>query len=150
MPDSEPGQVNPYESPRSEPVSHLVSSRVSFCKASATFVVGEREKHAVAVHISLWSGEEVYTVDDVEVLRRREVVSWGGRRFTVGQNERHEVEIRAAAFPLSRCRALVDGRVYIPGLFSPLHLLFETLVVIVGAGAVGALIALCIQWACRR
>jgi hypothetical protein len=132
---------NPYSTPQAAGSARAEASSVDIFTASGAFEVGKEEKHDVRITWSLWSGEEVYVVDDVEVLRLRKHGLWGARTFEVGEREKHQIEVRFRALPFTVVEVYVDGKRRIGNLFPRLGLLLWT---IAAAGAIP--IGLTIAW----
>jgi hypothetical protein len=100
MPDDD---ANPYRPPQSK--SDCESRGWFRWEQDATFTVGTREVHEITMSASLWSGRETYSVDGQVVLSTKK--PWGRRRFRVGKEETHEVEV--VVTPTAAVRVFVDG-----------------------------------------
>jgi len=125
------GPENPYESPTSGAGGRGDDAAVDLFTASSRFEVGEKERHAICVTWSIWSGEEVYEIDDVEVARLRSFEVSGAREFDVGEAEKHHVEIRFRSLPFNVVEVYVDGKRHIRNLFPRLSLMIWTLAAVV-------------------
>ena len=89
-----------------------------------SFEVGNEEKHAIEMECSLL-GKETYCVDGKEVLTLRSAAMRAERKFSVGENEKHEVAIvvdmmpswKSWLFPTDwKAQVFVDGELYIDDL----------------------------------
>lgn len=129
MPDTE--QQNPYRSPEAPAQSRSEASTVDIFTATSAFEVGDEEKHDVRVTWSIWSGEEVYVIDDVEVARMRSFEVSGVREFDVGEEEKHKIEIRFRSLPFNVVEVFVDGKRHIRNLFPRLSFLIWTLAAVI-------------------
>jgi hypothetical protein len=136
-----PHSENPYATPQATGSSRAEASSVDVFTASGAFEVGNEERHDVRVTWSLWSGEEVYVVDNVEVMRLRKHGLWGARTLEVGEREKHLVEIRFRALPFTVVEVYIDGKRRIRNLFPRLGL---TLWTMAAAGAIP--LGLTIAW----
>lgn len=109
--------VNPYTPPK-------CSDRKARPPSCAAFEVGESERHLVEIFLSLW-GTEVYTVDDVEVLRLTSMSMRAVREFEVGESEKHSVEVKVDMLPSWKsfispywiAEVYVDGELVVDELF---------------------------------
>jgi hypothetical protein len=141
MPSSLSPTENPYSTPQATDNSRAEASSVDIFTASGAFEVGNKEKHDVRITWSLWSGEEIYLVDNVEVMRLRKHGLWGARTFAVGEQEKHRIEIRFRALPFTVVEVYVDGKRRVGNLFPRLGVLLWTI-----AAAAAVPIGLTIAW----
>jgi hypothetical protein len=134
MPDDESRtpRENPYLSPKTGGGKGGQASAVDIFTATSAFEVGDQERHDVRITWSLWSGEEIYEVDDVEVLRMRSFDFSGARKLEVGDAEKHTVEVRFRSFPFNIVQVHVDGQRRIRNLFPQLSLLIWTMAAVIG------------------
>ncbi|MCA9204465.1 MAG: hypothetical protein KDA59_15535 [Planctomycetales bacterium] len=113
-----PSSVNPYAAPSDATQRKRPPVR-------ARFDVGKDERHTVEICLSIWTCEEVYVVDDIEVMRITSVAFRANRRFEVGEDEKHEVEVRVDMFPSAQAlispmwiaEVYVDGKLQVEELF---------------------------------
>lgn len=134
MPDdaSRPLSDNPYLSPQTPAGKDGQASAVDIFTAASVFEVGNEEKHDVRITWSIWSGEEIYEVDDVEVLRLRSFDFAGARKLEVGEAEKHTVEVRFRSLPFNVVEVHIDGQRRIRNLFPKLSLLIWTMAAVIG------------------
>jgi hypothetical protein len=126
-----PERENPYRSPQASGKSGQASA-VDIFTATSAFEVGENEKHDVRVTWAVWSGEEVYEVDNCEVLRLRSFDVAGARSLEVGDAEKHTVEVRFRSLPFNVVEVHIDGQRRIRNLFPRLSLLLWTIAAVIG------------------
>lgn len=143
MPDNESRapRDNPYLPPKTGGGKGGQASAVDIFTASSVFEVGQNEKHDVRVTWSLWSGEEIYEVDDVEVLRMRSFDWSGARKLDVGDQEKHQIEVRFRSLPFNIVEVHIDGKRQIRNLFPRLSLMLWTM-----AAAIGLPTGLLVAW----
>ena len=134
MPEDAPRtpRDNPYLSPQSAGDKRNQASVVDIFTATSAFEVGDTEKHDVRITWSLWSGEEVYEVDNREVLRLRSFDFAGARKLEVGDEEKHTVEVRFRSLPFNVVEVHIDGERRIRNLFPRLSLLLWTIAAVIG------------------
>jgi hypothetical protein len=133
MDDSDPTpRENPYRSPNAASGKGGQASAVDIFTATSAFEVGEREKHDVRVTWAVWSGEEIYEIDDREVLRLRSFEFAGARKLEVGEEEKHTVEVRFRSLPFNVVEVHIDGQRRIRNLFPRLSLLLWTIAAVIG------------------
>src|SRR5690349_8999471 len=101
---------NPYLTPKTGGGKDGQASAVDIFSASSVFEVGQEEKHDVRITWSLWSGEEIYEVDDVEVLRMRSFDWSGARTLEVGDQEKHQIVVRFRSLPFNIVEVHIDGK----------------------------------------
>jgi hypothetical protein len=130
--DRSDSSENPYLSPKTSAGKGAQASAVDIFTASSAFEVGQQEKHDVRITWSLWSGEEIYEVDDREVLRMRSFDFSGVRTLEVGDQEKHTVEVRFRSFPFNVVEVHIDGQRRIRNLFPRLSLLIWTMAAVIG------------------
>ncbi len=123
---------NPYLTPKSGGGKDGETSAVDIFTATSVFEVGTAEKHEVRVTWSLWSGEEIYHVDDAEVLRMRSFDVSGARKLEVGNDEKHTIEVRFRSLPFNVVEVHIDGVRQIRNLFPRLSLLIWTMAAVIG------------------
>lgn len=131
MPTPDPKDANPYRSPKASLTAKGDASSVDIFTATSAFEVGEKEKHEIRITWSIWSGEEIYEVDNEEVKRIRSFDVSGVRELEVGDEEKHLVEVRFRSFPFNVAQVYVDGRRRIRNLFPRLSLLIWAMAAVI-------------------
>ena len=77
--------------------------------ADLTLQIGQDEKHTIHISVSAWTGDTKVFVDGQPVSGG---VTLGKRvvRLSVGQKERHEVEVRVGGILSPKIEVWVDGK----------------------------------------
>jgi len=77
----------------------------------ANWVIGETERHMIEVSASVWSGKVMIRVDGRDITSTYQIgVSNKSYKFTVGEKERHDVEIRVGGLVNANFTLFVDGK----------------------------------------
>jgi hypothetical protein len=90
----------PYRSPKTGG-GKGAGVAVDIFTATSSFEVGDLERHEVRITWSLWSGEEIYEVNDIEVLRMWNFDFSRVRKLEFGNEEKHTVEVCFRSFPFN-------------------------------------------------
>lgn len=86
------------------------------------FTVGEKEKHAVEVICSTWTGQETVSVDNKDIINKHSSFKTAETlRFTVGTEEKHDVEVRISGWWATKVEAIVDGVVVVTSVQRPVR-----------------------------
>ena len=129
--DRIPATPNPFASPRVRSTSVVVTRRTRLAGSQVSFQVGENPTHTVDVYLSVWSGLEMYRVDQHDVIRLRSFALWGQRELVVNDAP---LVIRYRMLPLWSAQASYDGDIVVPELFPGLSALFRGLTMLVSVG----------------